>query len=207
MRVGERKQGGSSIPGHDRRVSRGRANTRRGDLAQKDATLAISRLGCRTPRARAPARPVLRTCFALFDIGVLSNRELLQVWAKSLQLLYERGVVRTYNSPIGDIAGDGRSALRRRPWVVRSSGVGCRGWRRAASGQGVQAGADEVANRLLSDSPPRWLRRGRPCRFRHGYAGRGGVARSSPRCQRAREVQLARQWLQDLAHFRCASSS
>jgi hypothetical protein len=34
----------------------------------------------------------------------LSNRELLQVWAQSMRLLRERGVVRTYNSPIGDIA-------------------------------------------------------------------------------------------------------
>jgi len=41
---------------------------------------------------------------SLLDLEALSNRELLQVWAKSLQLLYDRGVVRTYNSPIGDIA-------------------------------------------------------------------------------------------------------
>lgn len=41
---------------------------------------------------------------SLLDLAALSNRELLQVWAKSLQLLYDRGVVRTYNSPIGDIA-------------------------------------------------------------------------------------------------------
>jgi hypothetical protein len=41
---------------------------------------------------------------SLLDLGALSNRELLQVWARSLQLLYDRGVVRTYNSPIGDIA-------------------------------------------------------------------------------------------------------
>lgn len=38
------------------------------------------------------------------DLGDLSNRELLQVWAQSMRLLRERGVVRTFNSPIGDIA-------------------------------------------------------------------------------------------------------
>jgi hypothetical protein len=40
----------------------------------------------------------------VLDLDALSNRQLLQVWAKSLQLLYDRGVVRTHNSPIGDIA-------------------------------------------------------------------------------------------------------
>ncbi len=41
---------------------------------------------------------------SLPNLDALSNRELLEVWAKSLQLLYDRRVVRTYNSPIGDIA-------------------------------------------------------------------------------------------------------
>ena len=40
----------------------------------------------------------------MLDLDALTNRELLQAWARSLQLLYDRGVVRTYNSPIGDIA-------------------------------------------------------------------------------------------------------
>jgi hypothetical protein len=38
------------------------------------------------------------------DLDELTNRELLGVWASSLRLLYERGIVRTHNNPIGDIA-------------------------------------------------------------------------------------------------------
>src|SRR4051812_4880969 len=34
----------------------------------------------------------------------MSNRELLEVWTESLEELRRRGVVRTYNNPIGDIA-------------------------------------------------------------------------------------------------------
>lgn len=40
----------------------------------------------------------------MLDLTALSNRELLETWAQSMRLLRERGVVRTYNSPIGDIA-------------------------------------------------------------------------------------------------------
>lgn len=40
----------------------------------------------------------------MIDLTELSNRELLGTWAQSMRLLRERGVVRTYNSPIGDIA-------------------------------------------------------------------------------------------------------
>ena len=62
----------------------------------------------------------------VLDLGALSNRQLLQVWAKSLQLLYDRGVVRTYNSPIGDIAeemvarhyGGVRGAFDQAAWDV-----------------------------------------------------------------------------------------
>ena len=63
---------------------------------------------------------------SLLDLGALSNRQLLQVWARSLQLLYDRGVVRTYNSPIGDIAeemvarhyGGVRGAFDQAAWDV-----------------------------------------------------------------------------------------
>jgi hypothetical protein len=40
----------------------------------------------------------------MVDLHALSNRELLDVWGGSLELLRARGVVRTYNNPIGDIA-------------------------------------------------------------------------------------------------------
>jgi hypothetical protein len=40
----------------------------------------------------------------LVDLTALSNRELLDTWAGSLEELYARGVVRTYNNPVGDIA-------------------------------------------------------------------------------------------------------
>lgn len=63
----------------------------------------------------------------MLDLGAFSNRELLQVWAQSLQLLYDRGVVRTYNSPIGDIAeemvarhyGGVRAPFIQAAWDVR----------------------------------------------------------------------------------------
>jgi hypothetical protein len=66
----------------------------------------------------------------VLDLDALSNRELLQVWAQSLQLLYERGVVRTYNSPIGDIAeemvaphyGGERASFIQAAWDVRAGG-------------------------------------------------------------------------------------
>ena len=40
----------------------------------------------------------------MFDLRSLSNRELLDAWTQSLDVLHERGIIRTYNSPIGDIA-------------------------------------------------------------------------------------------------------
>lgn len=66
----------------------------------------------------------------MLDLNALSNRELLEVWAKSLQLLYDRGVVRTYNSPIGDIAeemvarhyGGVRGAFDQAAWDVAIGG-------------------------------------------------------------------------------------
>jgi hypothetical protein len=40
----------------------------------------------------------------VLDLTKLSNRELLDAWTRSLDVLHERGVIRTYNNPIGDIA-------------------------------------------------------------------------------------------------------
>jgi len=40
----------------------------------------------------------------VLDLTALSNRELLLAWTGSLEELRRRGVVRTYNNPIGDIA-------------------------------------------------------------------------------------------------------
>jgi hypothetical protein len=40
----------------------------------------------------------------MVDLSALTNRELLDVWTGSLDELHARGVVRTYNNPIGDIA-------------------------------------------------------------------------------------------------------
>jgi hypothetical protein len=38
------------------------------------------------------------------DLTLLTNRELLDAWTGSLEEVHRRGVVRTYNNPIGDIA-------------------------------------------------------------------------------------------------------
>lgn len=40
----------------------------------------------------------------MLELAKLTNRELLQAWAGSLEELRRRNVVRTYNNPIGDIA-------------------------------------------------------------------------------------------------------
>jgi hypothetical protein len=60
------------------------------------------------------------------DLSKLTNRELLDVWTGSLEELYRRGVVRTYNNPIGDIAealvarhyGGTRAAFDNPAWDV-----------------------------------------------------------------------------------------
>jgi hypothetical protein len=62
----------------------------------------------------------------MLDLSKLTNRELLDAWTKSLDVLYERGIVRTYNNPIGDIAeelvarhyGGTRGAFAQAAWDV-----------------------------------------------------------------------------------------
>lgn len=57
----------------------------------------------------------------------MSVRDLLSLWASSLRELRERGVVRTFNNPIGDIAeelvaihyGGERGSFSQKSWDVR----------------------------------------------------------------------------------------
>jgi len=61
------------------------------------------------------------------DMKRLTVRELLALWASSLRELKERGVVRTFNNPIGDIAeelvalhyGGERGGFSQKTWDVR----------------------------------------------------------------------------------------
>jgi hypothetical protein len=61
------------------------------------------------------------------DLKQLSVRELLALWASSLRELKDRGVVRTFNNPIGDIAeelvalhyGGERGGFSQKTWDVR----------------------------------------------------------------------------------------
>lgn len=60
------------------------------------------------------------------DLSQLSVRELLDVWASALRELRRLGIVRTFNSPIGDIAeelvvlhfGGQRGAFSQKTWDV-----------------------------------------------------------------------------------------
>ncbi|MDQ3739722.1 MAG: hypothetical protein M3320_02790 [Actinomycetota bacterium] len=62
------------------------------------------------------------------DLQRLSVRELLALWASSLRELRERGIVRTFNNPIGDIAeelvaqhyGGERGSFSQKTWDVRA---------------------------------------------------------------------------------------
>jgi hypothetical protein len=62
------------------------------------------------------------------DLSELSTRELLALWAQSLRELRDRGIVRTFNNPIGDIAEalvadhfDGeRGSFSQKTWDVRT---------------------------------------------------------------------------------------
>jgi hypothetical protein len=64
---------------------------------------------------------------ASVDLAGLSVRELLALWAGSLRELRRRGVVRTFNNPIGDIAeelvalhyGGERGSFSQKTWDVR----------------------------------------------------------------------------------------
>jgi hypothetical protein len=59
----------------------------------------------------------------------LSTRELLALWAQSLRELHDRGVVRTFNNPIGDIAealvaahfNGERGSFSQKTWDVRTA--------------------------------------------------------------------------------------
>jgi hypothetical protein len=61
------------------------------------------------------------------DLGRLAVRELLALWASSLRELRDRGVVRTFNNPIGDVAeelvaqhyGGERGSFSQKTWDVR----------------------------------------------------------------------------------------
>jgi hypothetical protein len=61
------------------------------------------------------------------DLGRLTIRELLALWARTLRELHDRGVVRTFNSPIGDIAeelvsihyGGTRGSFVQKSWDVQ----------------------------------------------------------------------------------------
>src|SRR4051794_40460558 len=61
------------------------------------------------------------------DLSRLSVRELLALWASSLRELRDRGVVRTFNNPIGDVAeelvaqhyGGERGSFSQKTWDVR----------------------------------------------------------------------------------------
>ncbi len=64
---------------------------------------------------------------ASVDLKSLSIRELLALWASALRELRDRGVVRTFNNPIGDIAeelvaihyGGERGSFTQKTWDVR----------------------------------------------------------------------------------------
>lgn len=61
------------------------------------------------------------------DLGSYTVRELLSLWAASLRELKDRGVVRTFNNPIGDIAeelvalhyGGERGSFSQKTWDVK----------------------------------------------------------------------------------------
>jgi hypothetical protein len=61
------------------------------------------------------------------DLKTLSVRDLLALWAGTLRELKDRGVVRTYNNPIGDIAeelvavhyGGERGSFSQKSWDVK----------------------------------------------------------------------------------------
>lgn len=64
------------------------------------------------------------------DLKPLSVRELLALWASALRELRDRGIVRTFNNPIGDIAeelvalhyGGERGSFSQKTWDVRAGG-------------------------------------------------------------------------------------
>jgi hypothetical protein len=63
------------------------------------------------------------------DLTELSTRQLLALWAQTLRALHDRGIVRTFNNPIGDIAeelvavhyGGQRGSFSQASWDVRTA--------------------------------------------------------------------------------------
>src|SRR5262245_24965670 len=63
----------------------------------------------------------------MVELDALSNRELLDVWVGSMEMLRSRGVVRTYHNTIGDIAeeivarhyGGERGSFSQAAWDVK----------------------------------------------------------------------------------------
>lgn len=61
-------------------------------------------------------------------LATLGTRDLLSLWAQTLRELHDRGVVRTFNNPIGDIAeelvaahfGGERGSFSQASWDVRT---------------------------------------------------------------------------------------
>jgi hypothetical protein len=62
------------------------------------------------------------------DLDKLGTRDLLALWARTLRELHDRGVVRTFNNPIGDIAeelvaahfGGERGSFSQASWDVNT---------------------------------------------------------------------------------------
>ena len=62
------------------------------------------------------------------DLDKLGTRDLLALWAQTLRALHDRGVVRTFNNPIGDIAEElvaahfngERGSFSQASWDVRT---------------------------------------------------------------------------------------
>ena len=99
-----------------------------------DSRPALTRRGTCTRRGtRAVSRHQLTGTPSL-ELENLSTRQLLALWAESLRELRDRGVVRTFNNPIGDIAealvashfGGERGSFSQKTWDVKRRQSCCR---------------------------------------------------------------------------------
>jgi len=90
--------------------------------------LQVLRRNCPSSRKAGAARCGEESSLvAETDLQSMSVRELLALWAGSLRELRDRGVVRTFNNPIGDIAeelvalhyGGERGSFSQKTWDVR----------------------------------------------------------------------------------------
>ena len=90
--------------------------------------------GPATEPAESSGRHHGRIVERCLDLKSLSNRELLDAWTQSLDVLHERGIVRTYSNPIGDIAeemvarfyGGVRGTFAQAAWTSLSAMTCCR---------------------------------------------------------------------------------